>query len=369
MPWPLAIVAMVLLLAGMYYYFRLVVHVFARVGTTLRERGYKSPALRSILAAIAFVLPFAITLATLGYGDENAFLVVAVLFVVMPLALLIAVRRLPARNRRIAGRRVVRFPYRLAAYGLFASAAGSWAIGAATGTNGFGQIGVVLFGAGFGCLAIARRAAQPDAATVLARDPRPPVVYLRPFQQEETIFAELPWRWRRLPEYLKRGLMRRKSYHLTLEDYLGPEIGRRLGPFIALGNPDDFVPPEGAAARAYVSDDEWPRHFAEMTRRARVIVLLAASSEHVMWELKEIRSLGLESKLFVLTRPKIKSSTALAPWGTFANALRQAGYPRCGDDAGPGAIVGFKPGGETVILKRDARTAEEVVDAIARRVP
>ena len=105
-----------------------------------------------------------------------------------------------------------------------------------------------------------------------------------------------------------------------------------------------------------------------MARRARGMVLLAASSEHVMWELKEIRSLGLESKLFVLTRPKLTDSAKIAPWSTFANSLRQAGYPPCGDDAGPGAVVGFKPGGETVILKRNAKTAAEMVDAIARRL-
>ena len=50
---------------------------------------------------------------------------------------------------------------------------------------------------GLGCLAIARRTtAAPDATAVLAADPRPPVVYLRPFQQEEETFAQLPWRWR-----------------------------------------------------------------------------------------------------------------------------------------------------------------------------
>jgi hypothetical protein len=65
--------------------------------------------------------------------------------------------------------------------------------------------------------------------------------------------------------------MRRKSLNVTLEDFLGPEITNRIGPFVALGNPLDFVPPDGAA-RAYVADDEWPKHFADLVRRARCMV-------------------------------------------------------------------------------------------------
>ena len=33
-----------------------------------------------------------------------------------------------------------------------------------------------------------------------------------------------------------------------------------------------------------------------------------------------------------------------------------------------GAVVAFKPGGEPVTLKRDAKTAGEIVDAILRRL-
>ena len=350
MPWPVAILAMALLLVGIYYYGRLVYRLFSGFGGTLRERGYKSPALKIGLAAIAFGLPPLITLAVLGYGHDQGIWLIAALYVALPVLLVYLARRLPARNPRTSGRRQLRFPYRAVGYTLFPIGLGFWIAG------------------GLGCLTIARRAAQPDAGAVLAQDPRPPVIYLRPFQQDEEIFAHVPWSWSSYRRYLTHSYLLRKSRHLTLEDFLGTEISRRLGPFIALGNPADFVPPAGAA-RTYVADDEWPRHFAAMVRGARCMVLFGASSEHVMWELKEIRALGLESKLFVLTRPKLTPSTTIPPWRTFANSLRQAGYPPCGDDAGPGAVVGFKPGGETVILKRNAKTAAEMVEAIARRLP
>jgi hypothetical protein len=39
MPWPLAIVAMAAMLAGVYYYVKLVARLFKRINTTLHERG------------------------------------------------------------------------------------------------------------------------------------------------------------------------------------------------------------------------------------------------------------------------------------------------------------------------------------------
>ena len=162
--------------------------------------------------------------------------------------------------------------------------------------------------------------------------------------------------------------MRRKSWHLlTLEQYLGMEISARIGPFIALGNPVDFVPPEGAA-RTYVADDEWTKHFEEMVRRARCIVVMAATSEHVLWELAQIRSMGLQQRLFVLTKPKLVRKTRAVAWGTFAAALRQADYESCGEDPGPGAAVGFDGDGQAVVLKRDAKSAAETVDALCSRL-
>jgi hypothetical protein len=367
MAWPLGVVVVALVLVGGYYYVRLLVRIFKQMKTTLRVRGYNSPALHVAVAGVALVMPSALAFVALGYGHDQAWWVVLVLFGAVPLALTAAARRLPMRQLRTAGQRRLHFPYRVAGYILTAAGPPLWLAAVATGTNGWAQLGTVSLAGGLSSLAIARRAAQPDAAAVMARDDRPPVIYLRPFQQEEEVFLKVPWSWSNYRRYLRQNYLLRKNLHLTLEDFLGAEISARLGPFIALGNPTDFVPPPGAA-RTYVADEEWTRHFDAMVTRARCMVLLAASSEHVVWELAAIRSLQLESKLFVLTRPKPNQKTKIAAWSTFASALQKAGYPPCGDDAGPGAVVGFKPGGEPVILKRDAKTAEETVDVLCRRL-
>jgi hypothetical protein len=339
-----------------------------RFSATLRERGYKSPALRTTMSMLGIGLPILVTYAALGYGHDQAIWLVLALWAAMPFVLNVVASLLPVRSARTAGKRQLRFPYRAGGYVLCAIAPPFWIMGAATNTAGWFQVGTVSMAGGLACLAIARRAAQPDAVTVMARDPRPPVIYLRPFQQEEEVFAQMPWSWSSYRRYLTHSYLLRKSRHLTLEDFLGTEISTRLGPFIALGNPTDFVPPPGAA-RTYIADAEWPKQFDAMAQRARCLVLQAASSEHVVWELAEIRSLHLESKLFVLTRPKLTPKTKIEAWSTFASALQKAGYPPCGDDAGPGAVVGFKPGGEPVTLKRDAKTAAEVVDVLCRRLP
>jgi hypothetical protein len=84
-----------------------------------------------------------------------------------------------------------------------------------------------------------------------------------------------------------------------------------------------------------------------------------------VWELAQIRSMDLQQKLFVLTKPKLSRRNKGVAWDAFASALLQAGYQSCGEDSGPGAAVGFDGGGEAVVLQRDARSAAETVDALS----
>jgi hypothetical protein len=126
--------------------------------------------------------------------------------------------------------RVVRFPYRRVGYVLLGGAVLIWIAAGVTNKAGLFQLGVQCALGGLGCLAIARRTDAPDASAVLAVDPRPPVLYLRPFQQAEETFAELPWRWQDFWTTAGRSIMRRKSWRLlTLEQYLGLEVPARIG--------------------------------------------------------------------------------------------------------------------------------------------
>jgi hypothetical protein len=368
---PLAVIVMALMLVGFALYFKLACRSFDRLRNALLKRGYNSPAVLRGSAAAAFIFPFLILLAYMRFSGNNdaAFLWWLVLTPAAPQAFSFAAGFLPARNPRTAGRRVIRFPYRPAGFVLLGCAVLAWTVPASLAMKVVWQIPVGLVATAFGCLAIARRAAAPDATALLAADPRPPVLYLRPFQQEEESFARLPWRWSDLWTSVRQRITRqRKSWlTLTLEQYLGSELSARLGPFIALGNPVDFVPPEGAA-RSYVADDEWTEHFDDLVRRARCVVIMAAASESVLWELARIRTLGLERKLLVLTQPGLGRKAAAKAWIPFADALRRAGHKPCREDPGPGAAIAFDAAGGAIVIKCDAQSATETVDALCRHV-
>jgi hypothetical protein len=366
---PLAILGIVVILVGFVLYLVVAARLYKRLRRAVQQRGYKSPVVLNGAAVAAFTLPFVFTLVLVrivGKNDDALWWILA-FFLAVPLALTFATRLLPVRNPRTAGRRVVRFPYRPVGYVLLGAALAIWTAAGITNKPGLFQLGIQFALGGLGCLGIARRFAAPDASLVLAQDPRPPVLYLRPFQHEEEPFAELPWRWQNFWANVQNIIHHGSWRLLTLEQYLATEISIRIGPFVALGNPIDFVPPEGAA-RTYVADEEWTKYFEEMVRRARCTVMMAISSEHVLWELAQIRALGLEQKLFVLTKPRLKRKTRTIDWFPFATALRHAGYEPSDEDPGPGAVIAFEGRGHALVLERDTKSAAETVDALCGRM-
>ena len=70
-----------------------------------------------------------------------------------------------------------------------------------------------------------------------------------------------------------------------------------FAPFMALGNPFDWVPPQGAA-RSYTPDEDWQRHFLTYAAAAVAIVMDGSSSDGLYWELAEIVRNGWQTKLF-----------------------------------------------------------------------
>ena len=182
---------------------------------------------------------------------------------------------------------------------------------------------------------------------VLSGDLRPPVLYLRAFNQERDFFAVVP-----AEEYVDRVMnpfTRRavdakqvQEIALTLEQYIKPEIEKGIGPLVALGSPEDYLPPEGAA-RTYADDVDWMERFKALVAEAQAIVMEVSRSENLRWELQWLRTLGLQTKLFLLTRPRRPRELAwltrlsyvwlprlrgIPPsnWAEFSTDLRQLGY-------------------------------------------
>jgi hypothetical protein len=389
MPLPFAILAVPLFLGAVALYVVLVNRAFRRLRRTLAARGYKSPAALAAMSGVVFVLPLVLTFAyTAAAGPDTGLWFALAAMLAVPLGFSSAVRLLPARSARTAGRRVSRLPYARMGKGLLATCALLVVAGAATGQQIAFQLLPVVFAAAATCLGIARRLQAADAAEVLARDTRPPVLYLRPFQGEEGIFVELPRKRREFLDDWRRNILRRESEQfLTLERYLADEITRVIGPFVALGNPVDFAPPSGAA-RMYLADDEWTSRFTDLAPRAACVIAVPGGSAQLAWELERLHAMNLHQRLFVLTQPGpvqqarsarsrarswwVRALTkppgardaAPAAWSTFARVLRQAGYDAGAADPGPGAVVGFDAEARAVVLARELRGAAETVQTM-----
>ncbi len=128
-----------------------------------------------------------------------------------------------------------------------------------------------------------RHAALP-AEVVLARDPRPPILYLRSFKDEVADKgAEALVRQGLQGEWMAEsasGWGVREQIELA-------KVMNRIGPYVAVGRPGEPLPELGAY-RLYVADAEWQAKVAELLSRARLVVLRAGRTEGLRWELSEI---------------------------------------------------------------------------------
>lgn len=133
-----------------------------------------------------------------------------------------------------------------------------------------------LHAAGTVLLERALRRRQANAAAVLAADPRPPVVYLRPFDEDLRQARQL--RQRRLfPAPLMGG---------SIEPWISRLLGG-LGPPVAIGRPGEALPPLGFA-RLYARDDEWQARVLGLLDRSAAVVLVAGHSPGLLWELEQV---------------------------------------------------------------------------------
>lgn len=304
---------------------------------------------------------------------------------------------LPQRKRRLGGNRQVRFPLRAAGYTCFVLAIGAAALSLFSIIFGdqlkmgkvlgrLPQLVVSMVGLGLAFLYLNRLLKNPTIEKVRRMDSRGPVLYLRPFNQERNWFVVAP-----AAQYLDR--MANPLAHmnttgitevpLSLEQYLKPEIEKGIGPMVALGSPEDYLPPDGAA-RTYVEDFDWKSRFKQLAVEANAIIMEMSTSDNLGWELEWLRSNGLQSKLFILTRPRppaiptflnryayawlpILRGIPHVDWATFSAHLERLGYHFDFDKPGCGTVISFDANGTSVALTTEAETSDEFFRALEQR--
>ena len=223
---------------------------------------------------------------------------------------------------------------------------------------------------------------QPTLEEVLARDPRPPVLFVRPFDGERRPFV--------LGDYDRyarffRGYgqpQKGDAVRITLEVYLAASLRRQIGPLVALGSPEDFTHPVSGAVRKYASDEDWQQEFEELAASAAAILVDAGNSANLRWEFEHILRRGRHDRLILLTSHPTRFSRhatfwrrlerlmgiSTPTWPELAAMLRRAGYDVAPDDPGPGSIVAFDAQARSVVLTTQADLPEDYVDAIRQHV-
>lgn len=151
---------------------------------------------------------------------------------------------------------------------------------------------------------------HPSADELLRRDRRRPILYLRSFAKEQAKAG-----WRRWTATVRRCLEAPEGYYLfstvpgdmsyggrarvmgvlhTMrsrfdEQMIFADAISEVGPYIALGRPGEHLNNmDLGAAKKYVSDDEWQPTVLQWLSQCAAVVLDAADSEGLAWEIREV---------------------------------------------------------------------------------
>jgi hypothetical protein len=333
----------------------------------------------------------------------------------LPVLSYILRRRGARRKKRHAQQHNSRIPYRLIAYlllGITLLLTGFVVAGFINGTFKFPDDlnGTVALPLPTLLLAIAAFRAyilqkMPTAARAIENDARPPVLYLRSFDQESIMFASVkPEEFKKYNDYLNyaddiqlpkferkvfefmnnfAGLISKNdlvySEDVTFEKYFRSDVMKHIGPFVALGNPIDDLPAEGAF-RDYQVDDSWKEVFYSRADQSACILMQLGSSNNLQFELTSILSRGMRQKLFILTSPLVHINDKFAwvrkyilrektaDWDTFSTILKSNGYDVPEGPLGAGSVITFEPDGRPLILVQGALKPEEYIIPICERL-
>lgn len=359
--------------------------------TRVRRKGYRPPGAALVLigGGTAAGICFYFTLLKSAFSQWSPALEFTVTFW-LPTLIFVGTTALifwvlPRRNPRRSGKRrplrmLIAFGFGLVALGIIFVIWAFW--------NGMSSKDIFsLFGilAGFGAALVglgrrARSTVSIEEAT--SADSRAPVLYLRAFRQENQAFVAGPKS--QYGKYASKEILAlstgddndddNRTVGARFEQYFQEALNARIGPFVALGNPEDYVPLEGAA-RTYASDSDWMQRVEKLVTECSCIVAEIGISSNLAWELKYLSEHGFQKKLFIMTRPQSSKSNWLSrflhwtmqfqiiTWDDFAKTMNAAGY-EVAADPGPGCVITFDPEGKMVVLKEGASTPEDFVEPI-----
>jgi WD40 repeat protein len=348
------------------------------VGRAAARRGYPQSTAPALLVGV-WVVSVVFGALVAWPGPNLAYLVATI---VVPdaaiLVIAVVVWALPQRRVRVAGRRWPRFPFRWFGRLFAAAAVVVLPVGILLGrTNGLGLAPVWLAAVSKEFFRMGNRLRTLSADEARAEDARPHVVFLRPFSRDREVSSEVP----NQPGFweLPRPFLGLDEDMVTFETFIAGEVERLLGPFTALGDPRDYLPPVGAA-RTYAHDEDWQRQAAALIAGAGCILVAAGEpSASLAWELTHIRQTGAVGRLFLATAPYGPDRTPprrilarnrrhgipAADWTAFADEVTALGYVVPRQPPPAGTVLGFDDSARAVTITTGALTPHDYIAPIA----
>lgn len=172
-------------------------------------------------------------------------------------------------------------------------------------------IGISLIIFNYTSKALKRRSKRRafNSKEVLCKDPRAPILYLRPFHIDPPEFPSIILPFITTPrehlKYLSRG---------TPEENL-TKLLWQLGPVIAVGRPGEKLPQLGAI-RLYFNNEEWQEKVNTLMTLSQLVVIQAGYTGGIEWELSLAKARLQPYRLLF----------SFLSWRTLSKKLRQREY-------------------------------------------
>jgi hypothetical protein len=212
---------------------------------------------------------------------------------------------------------------------------------------------MLLVGTSILLLTRGRRVQLRSADAVLTDDPRPPILFLRSFKDDQ---IKLMQRVR------LAGL--EPEQRIRFEEALGFMVGD-FGPFLAVGEPGEGLPQLGAA-RAYLSDDAWQAQVLSWIAQSQVIAMLCGPTRWVHWEMKNIVAAGQLQRLLLFLPPGRRPASQaerrrIERWDNIVRSLEDTAYGPAMralniDDV---LLILFRPGDQLMVFRSQGDAVQD----------
>jgi TM2 domain-containing membrane protein YozV len=165
-----------------------------------------------------------------------------------------------------------------------------------------------------------RRYDAVGADEAMALDPRPPVLYLRSFHDDDIALIDDGG------SAFTRHVM--QAINPPSPEQEMADILRRVGPVVAIGKPGEPLPQLGAA-RLYVTNEQWQRKVTELMSVAGLVVVRLGASAGVLWEVEQALAHLPRQRLVLavlggsMVAPELVARLRLALGPSFEAALPQ----------------------------------------------